>query len=198
MSKSRAPRVYLESERLVLRYLTEDDADPLHALDSDPEVMRFLNNGRTHTRAEIVEDVLPHYLDHHVRYGDSFGFWAAIEKSSGRFLGWFHFRPCRTNPDEIGLGYRLMRFAWGRGYATEGARALLRRGFTELGVDTVVADTLAGNVRSRRVMQALGMRLRSEFVLDADEFPEWDSDRRWGVEYVLTRAEWENALPEVP
>jgi len=193
MTEPVPPRVYLETERLTLRYLTEDDVENLHALDADPEVMRYLNNGETHSRDDIVERVLPHYLEHHTQYGDQYGFFAAIERSSGRFIGWFHFRPVRTRPDEIELGYRLMRAAWGHGYATEGSRALLARGFTEYDVETVVADTLVDNIRSRRVMEGLGMRLRSEFRLDADEFPDWDADRRRGVEYVLTRDAWEAA-----
>jgi len=188
------PPAYLEADRLVLRRLTEDDADSLFELDSDPEVMRYLNNGRTHTREEIVEKVLPHYLDHYARYGESYGFWAAIEKATGAFLGWFHFRPYRGGaPEEIELGYRLVRATWGKGFASEGSRALLRKGFTELGVDKVVADTLANNVRSRRVMEALGMRLESEFTLDADEFPDWDEAQRHGVRYGLTRSEWESS-----
>jgi RimJ/RimL family protein N-acetyltransferase len=190
-SRSAESRIYLETKRLVLRSLTEEDAENLHVLDADPEVMRYLNDGRLHTRTEIVEQVLPHYLDHHARYGERYGFFTAIEKASGRFIGWFHFRPYLANPDEIELGYRLMRDAWGRGYATEGSRALIRKGFVEFGVDTIVADTLVGNVRSRRVMEALGMHLRSEFALDADEFPDWDVDQRRGVEYAITRAEWE-------
>ncbi len=189
-------RIYLETERLVLRTLTVDDADHLSALDADPEVMRYLNNGRPHSRAEIVEKVLPHYTDHRIRYGERFGFFAAIEKANDRFIGWFHFRPYLPNPDEIELGYRLMRRAWGKGLATEGSRALIQKGFTEFGVDTIVADTLVGNVRSRWVMEALGMRPRAEFVLDADEFPDWDADQRRGVEYVLTREEWEGPRTE--
>jgi len=183
-------RVYLETDRLVLRYLTTGDAENLFDLDSGPEVMRYLNDGRTHTCEEIVEKILPHYLDHHVRYGDLYGFWAAIEKATGTFLGWFHFRPFLSAPEEIELGYRLKRSAWGQHYATEGSRALIRKGFLELGVDKIVADTLAGNVRSRRVMLALGMTLESEFTLDAAEFPSWDEEQRRGVKYALTREAW--------
>jgi len=188
-----APRIYLETKRLILRYLTAEDGENLYDLDSDPEVMRYLNNGRTHTRTEIAERVLPHYLDHHARYGDQYGFWAAIERTTGDFLGWFHFRPFRDAPEEIELGYRLKRSAWGKGYATEGSRALIRRGFVEFGVDRIVADTLVGNVRSMRVMEALGMALESEFMLDVDEFPDWDAVQRRGVKYALTRETWEFA-----
>ena len=189
MNTGPAPSVYLETERLILRWLTEDDVDHLFELDSDPEVMRYLTGGVPHTRGEIVEKVLPQYLDHYERY-EGYGFWAAIEKPGGRFIGWFHFRPFRENPDEIELGYRLERSAWGNGYATEGSRGLIEKGFTELGVDTVVATTVAANTRSCRVMERLGMQVEREFVLDADEFPNWDQEQRRGVKYALTRAEW--------
>jgi len=191
-SQADAPRIYLNTERLILRYLTEDDAENLYALDSDPEVMRYLNNGRTHTREQIVEKVLPHYLDHHTRYGDQYGFWAALERTGMDFIGWFHFRPFLHAPEEIELGYRLKRSAWGKGFATEGSRALIRKGFCELKVGKIVADTLVGNVRSRRVLEVLGMSLESEFVLDAEEFPAWDAEQRRGVKYALTREAWES------
>jgi RimJ/RimL family protein N-acetyltransferase len=190
MRSKRAGSVYLETERLILRRLNDGDVDDLYALDSDPEVMRYLNDGRTHTREEIATRVLPHYLDHYARYGDRYGFWAAIEKGSGAFIGWFHFRPYRPAPEEIALGYRLIRSAWGKHYATEGSRALIEKGFTEFGVRKVVADTLVGNVRSRRVMEALGMRVEEESTLAPDEFPDWnDVERRW-VKYAIARPEW--------
>ncbi len=182
--------VYLETERLILRRMDESDIDNLYALDSDPEVMRYLNSGQTHTREEIATRVLPHYLDHQFRYGDRYGFWAAIEKAADSFIGWFHFRPYRTNPSEIELGYRLIPAAWGKHYATEGSRGLLEKGFTEFGVEKIVADTLVGNDRSRRVMEALGMRVEEEGTLDQDEFPEWDDAQRRWVKYSITRSEW--------
>lgn len=184
--------VYLETKRLTLRRLTEADADNLIDLDSDPEVMHYLTGGIPHTRDEIIAKVLPHYLEYYDTYAD-YGFWAAIERATGEFLGWFHFRPYRGAPEEIELGYRLKRSAWGNGYATEGCRALIEKGFTELGVNKVVADTLAANARSRRVMETLGMRLESEFVCGEDELPGWDREARRGVKYALTKADWETS-----
>jgi len=191
VSRTPGPRdVYLETERLTLRRLTEADADNLFDLDADPEVMRHLTGGIPHTRDEIVRKVLPHYLSYYARYTD-YGFWAAIEWGTGTFLGWFHFRPYASAPEEIELGYRLMRSAWGRGYATEGSRALIQKGFTDLGVTKVVADALVANVRSRRVMEALGLRLESKFVCGEDELPGRDENARYGVKYALTKADWE-------
>ena len=70
-----------------------------------------------------------------------YGFWAAIEKTTGDFLGWFHYRPAPGDPpDQPELGYRLRCEAWGKGYATEGSRALIAKGFAEFGVQRVVAS----------------------------------------------------------
>ena len=184
--------VYLKTERLILRRLTETDADNLFELDSDPEVMRYLNGGIPHTRDEIVTEVLPRYLEYYDKYAE-YGFWAAIERTTDEFLGWFHFRPYRSAPEEIELGYRLKRSAWGKGYATEGSRALIEKGFTELGADKVVADTLAANTRSRRVMERLGMRLEKEFLCGEDELPGWSEEERRGVKYALVKMDWETA-----
>ncbi len=144
-------QIFLETERLVLRRFTEDDVDNLVELDSDPDVMRFINGGRPTPRQEIERDVLPMFLGYYERFA-GYGFWAAVEKATGRFTGWFHFRPVpAADSEEVELGYRLGKSAWGQGYATEGSRALIDKGFAELGVQRVVASTMVVNVASRRV-----------------------------------------------
>jgi RimJ/RimL family protein N-acetyltransferase len=191
-------QVFLETERLVLRQFTPADVDNLVDLDGDPEVMRFLSGGAPTPRAAIERDILPRWLSHYER-SDGYGFWAAIEKASGDFLGWVHFRPPPgAGPDEVELGYRLRKAAWGKGYATEASRALIRKGFTELGVRRVVASTYQDNFGSRRVMEKAGLTLVRTFRptpeelaahgIDAasqDLFPADD------VEYALTKADWE-------
>ena len=82
--------------------------------------MRYINGGRPTPRDEMRDDYLPWWLAYYDR-GDAWGFWAAIERETGAFLGWFHLRPNKEDPpDEPELGYRLVQSAWGKGYATEG------------------------------------------------------------------------------
>jgi RimJ/RimL family protein N-acetyltransferase len=182
--------IFLETRCLTLRRFTEADEDNLVELDGDPEVMRFLSGGRPTPREEIRGRVLPALFDYYERF-EGFGFWAAEEKATERFLGWFHFRPRRDEPreGEIELGYRLRRSAWGKGYATEGSRALIRKGFTELGVERVVAETMTVNLGSRRVMEKAGLTLARTFHRDGLDAME--GFEHGVVEYALTRTDWE-------
>jgi RimJ/RimL family protein N-acetyltransferase len=172
-----------------LRRFTPDDVDNLRELDSDPAVMHYINGGRPTPREEIAEDVLPAFLRYYQRF-PGYGFWAAVEKSTGQFLGWFHFRPRENDAlDEPELGYRLRASAWGKGYATEGSRALIHKGFTEFGVRRVVAETMAVNTASRRVMEKSGLRFVRAFH---QEWPDRiEGDEHGDVEYALTRYDWE-------
>ncbi|MGW7443182.1 GNAT family N-acetyltransferase [Kitasatospora sp. NPDC054795] len=180
--------VFLTTERLVLRRFTAADADRLVELDGDPAVMRFLTGGRPSPREWVEGELLPQYLEHYRRYGD-LGWWAAEERAGGAFLGWFEFRPTREGErGEVELGYRLRRAAWGRGYATEGARALVRRGFAELGVERVVAYTMTVNAGARRVMEKSGLSYVRTFREDCPEtIPGSDHGE---VEYALTAGDW--------
>jgi RimJ/RimL family protein N-acetyltransferase len=199
MRQLRGPFVFLETERLILRRFTAADADNLFELDSDPEVMRYLNGGTPTSRHVVENDVLPRFLRSYERYG-GFGYWAAIEKTSGAFIGWFGLRPRDDQRfDEVELGYRLRQSAWRKGYATEGSRALIRKGFSELGVQRVYATTYEDNLASRRVMEKSGLTLvrryrmtPTELAADGnyhgappDLWPGFD------VEYAIEKDEWE-------
>ncbi len=181
-------QVFLETERLVLRRFTQADVDVLVELDGDKEVMKFINGGRPTPREEIESEVLPAFLGYYQRFA-GYGFWAAEEKATGSFLGWFHFRPAKdARPGEVELGYRLRKSAWGKGYATEGSRALIKKGFAELGVERVVAFTMVVNVASRRVMEKAGLRYVRTFHQPWPDHIE--GDEQGDVEYALTRSEW--------
>ncbi|MEO3754749.1 GNAT family N-acetyltransferase [Streptomyces sp. B6B3] len=184
--------VFLTTDRLVLRAFTADDADLLVALDGDPEVMRYLTGGRPTSRETIVARTLPRLLHDHPCTGTR-GYWAAETRprgeTGGAFLGWFEFRPLDDHDASVvELGYRLNRTAWGRGYATEGSLALIDKGFTDLGVERVTANTMTVNAGSRRVMEKAGLSLVRRFT---EDWPEPIPGSEHGeVEYALTRAEW--------
>ncbi|MFJ6863518.1 GNAT family N-acetyltransferase [Streptomyces termitum] len=179
---------FLETDRLVLRAFTAADIDHLLALDNDPEVMRLINGGRPASREPVGTRTLPRLL-HDYPCREPRGYWAARERTTGAFLGWFEFRPLEEHgPAVVELGYRLNQAAWGHGYATEGSRALVHKGFAELGVERVTANTMAVNVRSRRVMEKTGLSFVRNFTGDR---PEAIEDSEHGeVEYQLTRTEW--------
>ena len=180
--------VFLETERLRLRCFTADDVDLLVALDADPEVMFFITGGAPTPREEIETEVLPAFLAYHARSAGT-GFWALERRVDGAFLGWVHYRPLPDAPaDEPELGYRLVRSAWGEGYAAEASRAVIDHGIRTLGVRRVVASTMAVNGASRRVMEKAGMRLVREF--HADWPVRIPGDELGDVEYAITRDEW--------
>jgi RimJ/RimL family protein N-acetyltransferase len=180
--------VFLETERLILRRFTPADLDLLVELDADPAVMRYITGGRATTRSEIEGDILPAWLGYYERFA-GYGFWAALEKPSGAFLGWFHLRPRRDDPpDEPELGYRFRKSAWGQGYGTEGSRALIAKAFQELGATRVYATTMTVNTASRRVMEKSGLQfIRTFFGTWPDKI---EGDEQGDVEYALVREDW--------
>jgi RimJ/RimL family protein N-acetyltransferase len=180
--------VFLETDRLALRRFTPDDLELLVELDGDPEVKRYIDNGAAVDRDDLRE-MLDWWLGYYERF-DGYGFWAAIEKASGRFIGWFHLRPGEgAGPLEPELGYRLRREAWGHGYATEGSVALIRKAFVDLGAERVNAETMAVNIGSRRVMEKAGLRFVRHF--HADWPVHVPGDEEGDVEYAIDRAQWE-------
>ncbi|MEV0797081.1 GNAT family N-acetyltransferase [Kribbella sp. NPDC050281] len=178
--------VFLETERLVMRRFAADDVELLVGLDSDLEVMRFLT-GQVTPREEIEDVVLPAILAVYAEHQE-LGTFAAYQKVDGAFVGWFGMQPTK-DPEMVGVGYRLTRTAWGNGYATEGTKALIDKAFGELGMDRVVADTMAVNHRSRAVMRRSGLRFTRVYhehfddPLPGTEFGE--------VEYAVDRRTWE-------
>ncbi|MFD5751992.1 GNAT family N-acetyltransferase [Streptomyces sp. NPDC127033] len=182
---------FLETRRLRLRPFTdgEDEVARVVALDNDPGVRRFIDGGRPVSAGTVRGATLPRLL--------APGFRAAEERTTGAWLGWFCLAP-RPAPEPGGepdwhvveLGYRLRRAAWGRGYATEGARALVRTAFTALGAERVTAQTMTVNTGSRRVLEKAGLRYVRTFF---EEWPESIEGSEHGdVAYELTREDWED------
>jgi RimJ/RimL family protein N-acetyltransferase len=167
----------LATERLRLRPITLADVDHLVALDADPAVTRYINGGQPTPRDEAVR-IVERSVGHR---------WLAFERDDDAFVGWFGLRPSAGRDRE--LGYRLRRACWGKGLATEGARALVDSAFMQLDATRVWAQTMTVNIASRRVMERCGLRFVRTF------FGQWpgpiEGSDAGDVEYVLTRAEWE-------
>jgi RimJ/RimL family protein N-acetyltransferase len=168
----------LETERMALRPITMDDVDLLVALDSDPEVMRFISGGKPTSRAE-AERIVKMSLGHR---------WLGFDKVAGDFIGWFGIRPSTAKSRE--LGYRLRREAWGKGLATEGSLALIGVAFAQPDVDRVRAETMTVNTASRAVMERCRLRFVRTFHLEWDDPIE--GTEHGEVEYEITKAQWEN------
>lgn len=182
--------VFLETDRLLLRRFTADDIDLIVELDGDPEVKRYIDNGAP-VDLEDLNETMAWWLRYY-DMSECYGFWAAIEKATDEFIGWFHYRPGEgAGPLEPELGYRLRRDSWGRGFGSEGSRALIDKGFREFGVERVYAQTMAVNIGSRRVMEKAGLRFVRLF--DSEWPVRIPGDEEGDVEYALTRAEWHTA-----
>ena len=147
----------LTTERLLLRPFTPADEPAMHAIYSDPEVMRFVGHGPHRSLGE-TSAALRAYGDMLARRG--YSFLAVVERETGAVIGDGGLHPLGGTGPEVELGYTLARAAWGRGYATELGRALVDHARTALGVPVVVAQVEPENVASRRVLEKLGMRER--------------------------------------
>ncbi|GAB3078626.1 MULTISPECIES: GNAT family N-acetyltransferase [unclassified Phycicoccus] len=183
---------YAETDRLLLRQFTAHDADLLIELDSDPAVMRYLTGGEPDLTPDAVRDeVIPSLLNAYERWDSRFGLFAAHEKETGDFIGWFLLRPLRTGPlDEVEVGYRLRQDAWGKGYATEGSRALVDKGFAELGVTMVWGETMASNVSSQKVMSKLGMSVVAQ-IPTPEDMQGVEGAERGGYRFEITKEQWD-------
>ncbi len=145
----------IRTERLLLRRWREEDREPFARMNRDPAVMEFFPALLTPAESNEMIDRIE------MRMGESgFGLWAVEETGSDQFIGFMGlsvpnfeapFRPC------VEIGWRLASEWWGRGLATEGARAVVAHAFGVLALREIVSFTSAGNLRSCRVMEKLGM-----------------------------------------
>lgn len=160
------------TERLILASPDMDDCDALCQLWSDPETMRYIGAGGVWTREQIVariERAIGMQRDRGMT------FWTVVEKDTGEVIGQGGLVPIEFNGPEIELGYRLGKAHWGKGYATEIARASAAYGFDTLGVEALVAVCYAENLPSRCVLTKAGFREAGE------------SDVYYGVNTIVHR-----------
>lgn len=148
--------VIIETERLILRKWKDEDLEPFSCLNADARVMEYFPRVLTCEEAKAFMDRIRRHIE---KYG--FGLFAVEVKESREFIGYIGlaiptietaFTPC------VEIGWRLAFDHWGKGYATEGARAVLKYGFEKMGLDEILSWTVPANVRSRKIMEKIGMR----------------------------------------
>jgi len=149
------------TDRLTLRAMTEDDAEAFYRLNSNAEVMRFTHEPLMPS-VEAARNAIASYPDFD-RYG--YGRWGCFLKAGGPMIG---FCGLKYLPefDAVDIGYRLLPEFWGRGLATEAARATIAFGFDTLKLKQIIALTIAENAGSIRVLEKIGMRLEGEVAYD--------------------------------
>jgi len=179
----------LRTGRLRLVPLSDEHLEYEVELDADPEVMRYLGDGRARSR----EDVERHHQHRLAAAKRVFGlgFWVGFV--DGQFVGWWILEPPeradqRPIDGQAELGYRLLRRYWRKGLASEGARELVRHGFEDLGLMRIFAETMTVNAASRATMTAVGLRQVRTFHINWDEpIP---GSELGEVEYAISREQW--------
>lgn len=147
--------IILKTKRLILRTWKEQDLDPMLAINQDPLVCEFLPKigDRAATKA-----LIQHFIKHYKKYG--FTAYAVELKSNGEFIGFVGLLVASFEANftpAIEIAWRLDSQYWGRGYATEAAKSIVNFAFTTLKLEEVVSFTVENNMRSRRVMEKIGM-----------------------------------------
>ena len=176
----------LTTDRLLLRRWHDADRLPFQRLNADPRVMEFMPGLLPSAASDDLVDRIETHFEQH-----GFGPFAAELREDGGFLGYiglhiptFHaeFMPA------VEIAWRLNADYWGRGLATEGARAVVRYAFAGLGLDSLVSFTVPENLRSRRVMEKLGMTHDPRDDFDHPNLPV-DHPLRRHVLYRLNRGQ---------
>lgn len=176
--------VALHTERLMLRAWRREDRMAFRELNADPQVMEWFPSILSARESDTLKDRIEHMLDE-----QGWGLWAVELPGVAPFIGLIGLNraDATLGYPVVEVGWRLAVAHWGRGYATEGARAALAYGFDELELDDIVAMTSIGNVRSRRVMTKLGMVHQTGEDFDHPRVPA-NSPLVRHVLYRITRA----------
>lgn len=182
-------KIYIETNRLILREIDECDLQGIFELDSDPEVHRYLGKKPIKGIQEsesIIKYIRKQYEE------DGIGRWAVIDKKTNEFIGWSglkYEKEVRTEMHYYDLGYRLKKKFWGRGIATETALEALNYGFQKMGLKEIYAGAHIDNIGSNKVLQKVGLKFLETFEYDS-------APHNW---YKITKNEWQEKghyLPE--
>lgn len=158
----------IESDRLLFRELREGDDVALFALDSDPEVVKYVGQ-KPFTNIEQTRDLITNIRQQYIDYG--IGRWAAIEKDTNEFIGWAglkFIKKLNGFENNFDLGYRFKKAAWGKGYGYESAKAWIDFGFNEMHLERISAYVDIENKASVKILEKCRMRLVNNFMDEGD------------------------------
>lgn len=177
----------LRTDRLILRHWRAEDREPFAALNDDPEVMAHFPSHLTRDKSDAMADRIATFLDER-----GWGLWAVEVAETGEFAGFTGLSIPRFDAPfmpAVEIGWRLARGSWGRGIASEAARASMAHAFDALHLDEVVAMIVPYNVRSQAVATRLGMVRDDTADFDHPLVPEGSPGRRHWL-YRITAQEW--------
>ena len=154
--------IVFQTPRLTLRQFTKEDSQLILQLNSDPEIVKYVHEPVLSTEEQakniLIDIILP-------QYKNNLGRWAMHTKTTNEFIGWCGLK-YRPELDEIDLGYRLKKDAWGKGYATEAAKHTLDHGFNILDLQLITGRAHIQNIASIKVLEKIGMQFISAGMVD--------------------------------
>lgn len=179
-------KVLAETDRLILREILLTDIEGMYELDSDPEVHKYLGNNPVKEKGEII-DVINFIRQQYIDNG--IGRWAIIDKKTKEFIGWTGLKYVteltNNHKNYYDLGYRLRRKYWGKGIATESAKASLDYAFDKLNAKEVYAMADSKNDGSNKILKKVGLSFIETFDID-------NIEHNW---YKITKTEYKNKKP---
>lgn len=152
-----------ETERLILRELTPEDAEHFFSLNQNPNVLKYTGDS-SFTSVEEARNFLKNYKDYE---RNGYGRWAVVDKNNYTFLGWCGLK-YHEETRETDIGFRFFEEYWNKGYASESAAASLNYGFEKLNLPKIIGRAMIGNTASIRVLQKMGMIFDREFDFDGN------------------------------
>lgn len=160
-------KIFAETERLILRELMPADAEGMFGMNRDPNVHLYLGNNPTKSIEQSIAEIKfirKQYLENGI------GRWAVIEKATGKFVGWSGLKliteTTNNHVNYYDLGYRFSKRFWGKGYATETAKAVVHYGFSELRLDEIIGIADINNLASIHLLEKVGLQRISIFDYD--------------------------------
>ncbi len=181
-------KTHIETERLILREILTTDVEGMFELDSNVTVHKYLGNNPVKTKQQVV-NVIKFIREQYEERG--IGRFAAIEKSSGDFIGWSGLKLNIDEKEELNnirnfydIGYRFLPRYWGKGYATESSLAIMDYGFNELNIKTICGAADIKNIASNKVLQKIGLKY-------INDFPFKDITASW---YELKKDDYETSM----